>query len=108
MEPLVTDVWATSWFTMPVLVNDSINPDDLQRCLMQSGVETARYFQALHLEPTVRATDNLIIRPTECPCAEKIAEHVLCLPFWPGLEAQLDDLMVRVGRGIAMVRSTAK
>ncbi len=108
IEPLVTDVWATSWFTMPVLVNDNINPDDLQRCLMQSGVETARYFQALHLEPAVRATDNSIIQTTECPCAEKIAEHVLCLPFWPGLEAQLDDLMVRVGRGIAMVRSTAK
>ena len=94
--------------SMPVLVNDNINPDDLQRSLLQSGVETARYFQALHLEPAVRATDNSIIQSPGCPRAEKIAEHVLCLPFWPGLEAQLDELMLRIGRGIAMVRSTAK
>lgn len=103
VRPFVDDVHGTSWFTMPILTTGGTDPGRLQETLQDEGVESARYFPALHREPAVTSLGGEGIRLTECPVTERIADHILCLPFWPGLDQQLPVLMARLEQALSRV-----
>ena len=99
-RPFINNVNATSWFTMPILWSDKLERDHLWQALKYRGVASARYFAALHREPAVLALPRDKIRTLDCSRSAHIADHILCLPFWPGLGDQLPELMDRLSHAI--------
>ena len=60
--------------------------DDLQGCLKAAGVETLIHYPIpCHLQP---AFAGLGFRRGDFPLAERLADEVLSLPFWPGMPAE--------------------
>lgn len=72
----------------PILVNEKEygkTRDELYEELKQNNIFGRRYFYPLISQfPTYRGLSSS--KPTNLPVAEKVAEQVICLPIYPGLE----------------------
>ncbi|GGJ06490.1 hypothetical protein GCM10010885_14540 [Alicyclobacillus cellulosilyticus] len=65
----------------------------LQRFLAERGIEAHVYYPLpMHLQP---ALSGLGYRPGDFPVAERICQHALSLPLYPGLTAAQQDEVMR-------------
>lgn len=81
-----------SWFVYVVLLRQGPGGADRDRLMQQlaaDGIETARYFLPIHLQPLYR--ERFGYRRGSFPIAESVGERALALPFFNRLTlAQMD------------------
>lgn len=86
-----------SYTYFPILVDEQIyyeTRDELYGRLKRSGIYGRRYFYPLISQfPTYRGLPSA--KPENLPVATKVAEQVICLPIYPGLEIEsINDLVM--------------
>jgi dTDP-4-amino-4,6-dideoxygalactose transaminase len=75
---------------MPVLLPVGIDIADLKEKLLQSGIQTRRYFKTpCHQQQTL----------DDSPCGsldvtDEVAQRIICLPLWDGMEATLPQFIM--------------
>ena len=83
-----------SWFTFPVILPSGVCRSEIMLRLLEKGIESASYFPAIHTQKMyrqcVRISGNLEV-------SEDLGNRVLCLPFWPGVEAHIAEIVESVG-----------
>jgi len=81
----------TSWFTYPVLLNESFtlqDRDEIWAELKQRGIESGRYFAPSHLQSALRGVP---FRCGDLSTTMSISGRLLCLPLFQALtESQIE------------------
>lgn len=71
-----------SWFVYVVLVNKTIDRNQLVTKLSQAGIPVKTYFPSLHLQPYLKSLDY---HRGDFPVSEAVAQATLVLPFYTGM-----------------------
>ena len=79
-----------SWFTFPVILPKGIDRGEVMLKLTEMGIESANYFPAIH---TQRRYRNCVKVSGSLHVSENLAKRVLCLPFWPGVEDHVSEIL---------------
>ena len=79
-----------SWFTFPVILPKGIDRGEVMLKLTELGIESANYFPAIH---TQRRYRNCVKVSGSLHVSEDLAKRVLCLPFWPGVEDHVSEIL---------------
>lgn len=64
---------------MPIILDRSLPRNHVWEALKTKGVESRRYFYPLLSQLPY------VVNPTDVPCAERVSESVLCLPFYTSM-----------------------
>ena len=100
IEPNAHQVSNYSYFPVLVEHNFPLSRDELYEALKQNNVFARRYFYPLISEfPMYRGFPSANLE--NLPMAREVADRVLCLPIYPGLEKDKLHLIVEVIRGRA-------
>lgn len=87
-----------SYAYFPIIIDKEkfgISRDALYQKLKDNNVYVRRYFYPLISQfPTYRGL--ISANPNNLPVAEKIADSVLCLPIYPGLETESIDSLIKI------------
>ncbi len=82
-----------SWFVYVVVLPQGVDREHVVAELAAEGVETSRYFPPIHLQPYMR--ERFGFAEGLCPVAEDVSRRTLALPFYPQLEAEDQDRVVK-------------
>lgn len=88
---------ATNYAYFPILVQPDfpLRRDELYRTLQENQIFGRRYFYPLISDfPMYRGMPSAA--PANLPVAKKVADQVICLPIYPGLEASQIDTIVGI------------
>lgn len=88
---------ATNYAYFPILVQPDfpLRRDELYRTLQENQIFGRRYFYPLISDfPMYRGMPSAA--PANLPVAKKVADQVICLPIYPGLEASQIDTIVSI------------
>ena len=88
---------ASNYSYFPILVQQEypLSRDNLYQKLRDDGVYARRYFYPLISDfPMYRGMPSAA--HSNLPVAKKVAEQVICLPIYPGLEASQIDMIVDI------------
>jgi perosamine synthetase len=83
-----------SWFVYVVQVDPEIDRDRVMARLRENGVHTAEYVPCIHLQGYMR--EGYGFREGLYPVAEDVSSRSLALPFFTGIEPQVQDHVVDV------------
>ena len=83
-----------SWFTFPVILPQGIDRDEVMLRLTERGIESANYFPAIHTQLRYK---NFVKVCGSLAVSEDLGNRVLCLPFWPGVEDHVSEIIDSVG-----------
>jgi len=88
----------SSYSYYPILIDKNIfgsTRDDVYNRLKEQEIFARRYFYPLISQfPTYKGLDSA--SPSNLPVAEKVAEQVLCLPFYPDLTVEDIDRIIKI------------
>ena len=79
-----------SWFTFPVILPQGIDRDEVMLRLTERGIESAKYFPAIHTQLRYK---NFVKVSGSLAVSEDLGNRVLCLPFWPGVEDHVPEII---------------
>jgi perosamine synthetase len=95
-----------SWFVYVIRLGDRFDGKDrdlLMRALRQEGIETARYFPAIHLQPYIKRT--LGTSEGDYPICEHISDRTVALPFFTSMTPeQVDQIAEALKRCLVRVK----
>jgi aminotransferase EvaB len=90
--PIRSPAWADSEYVAHLFVIEAPDRDGLARHLAQRGIGTAIHYPVGdHRQPAYAAS----LGPLELPVTERLADHVLSLPCFPGMTMQEQVEVVR-------------
>ncbi|MFV0590521.1 MAG: DegT/DnrJ/EryC1/StrS family aminotransferase [Draconibacterium sp.] len=85
----------------PIFVNEKkygISRDGLYEKLKKNNIYGRRYFYPLISQfPTYKGLDSA--KSENLPVAQKVAEEVICLPIYPGLEKEIVNTIIKIVEG---------
>jgi perosamine synthetase len=82
-----------SWFVYVVVLRRGVDREHVIAELAAEGIETSRYFPPIHLQPYIR--ERFGFAEGLCPVAEDVSRRTLALPFYPQLEAEDQERVVK-------------
>jgi perosamine synthetase len=85
-----------SWFVYVVALPAGADRARVMAELREQGIGTAEYVPCVHLQPYMRETYGF--SEGVCPVAEEVASRTLALPFYPQLEAEDQERVVKALR----------
>jgi dTDP-4-amino-4,6-dideoxygalactose transaminase len=93
-----------AYFTIQIDTDSyGMSRDDLWHALKEFNVITRRYFAPLCSHYSFYASLSSAA-PANLPVAERVAEQVLCLPLYGGLESAAVDAVCSIISGLADAR----
>ena len=78
-----------SWFVYVIRLSQGINRDTVMEKLEKRGIPSRPYFTPIHLQPFYRQMFGYQVG--DFPVTERVAERVLALPFYGGMEEEKVD-----------------
>ena len=86
------DDHARSWFVYVTQLAPGIDRETVMARLADDGIEAAHYVPCVHLQPYMR--ERYGFSEGTCPVAEDASARSLALPFFTGIEAEEQELVV--------------